>query len=174
MFLYYPCGLTVFHNITGSFRVNCLCSWMVESLVASSGPVAWRAAALEENHPSVSTSSLQNEKATHFVSSAAHWVLSGGAFPPLKNSSPTSHTFIFVWFQVLWLSWLPVQLSLHEYGNIMVLFLQLDGVNYWCKVGVHQTHPSFFQHLSVGTFLPSLPLNEIKKITSYLTLAKVH
>lgn len=74
----------------------------------------------------------------------------------------TSHTLIFCWLQVLWLSGaLPVQVSQHEYGDIVVLLLQSDAVQHWRKADTNQTHPCFLQHLSASALLPRLPLNDI-------------
>lgn len=74
------------------------------------------------------------------------------------KSIAISNTFIFLWLQVLWLPWLlPVQVALHNYGDVVVLLLQSDGVHNRCKADIAQTHACFLQHLSVCTFLPCLP-----------------
>lgn len=100
--------------------------------------------------------------------------------PHEKHISSTSRTLVFIWLQVLWLSWaLPVQFSQHEYGDIVVLLLQSDGVQHWRKADINQTHPCFLQHLPASALLPRLPLNDINKChihwkSSHSGLSPVH
>lgn len=145
--------------LRGTFRF--LPSWMDGNLAVSHRPAGRRAAPQEETPPSVSMSSLWKKRTK--LSSAQ---MNEDVFFPLQlsNSISTSGTFVLLWLHVLRLSWPPpVQLSLHEYGNVVVLLLQFDGVHHWSKADVHQMDSSLLQHFSVSTFLPGLPFREINK-----------
>lgn len=142
--------VSVFGNITAEFQRLMLLPWRDRNLVVSNRQVARKADPQEETGPTVSMSNLRGNH-THFSVKSCSMV-------PNWKSILILNTFIFLWLQVFWLSWLlPVQVTLHYNGDIVVRLLQLDRVHHRCKADVHQTHACFLQHLPVCASLPRLP-----------------
>lgn len=132
--------------------VWCCCPERTETLLSQTGKWQEKLILRRKLVPSCPCPTWEPHTHTHTLS-----VKSCSLFPYWK-SIIISNTFIFLWLQVLWLPWLlPVQVTLHNYGDVVVLLLHSDRVHHRCKADIIQTHACFLQHLSVCTFLPCLP-----------------